>query len=187
MRISLPILAAGIAAMLLAPMPTLGQNHWFGAGTTDAEATQPCSLTIPTLVYISITDTIKFAIPLGGLTDSIWPKYFYPTRPGSAPYCRVNYWTNSGNGARVLAKGSGDWSGQDSLEQLYRAPTGTPKTSNGGVPAPPWTAFTVQNLPVCSTSVRGIGRGDQDYQYRWNPDDDPVKAAITLTYRVEAR
>jgi len=77
-------------------------------GVSPVSATQRCSLYTPTAVYIQIEDSVDIILSVGSITNTTWPKYFYPTKPAATPYSPVTYWTNNANGAKVTTKGSGN-------------------------------------------------------------------------------
>jgi len=156
-------------------------------GASPQSVTQRCSLYIPRLVGIAITDQVDIALGADTSTmDTVWPKYRPPTKPAESPSSVVWYWTNNPTGAVVATRGSGDWSKEILLGQLYYAPAKTERTKDGEKePSGAWVAFTDKDADFDHTSEAGTKHADLDYEFEWEPTDPPFSGdPVKLTYTV---
>jgi len=185
MRKSINLMVCGIAFAMLLSGVAYGQTYV--KGTSPQSAAQPCSLSIPKMVAIQIQDSIRFIVTTDDAGDNTWPKYLYPDEPATAPYANLWFWTDDSAGAKVMAKGSGNWCTQITLSQLLYAATGQTKTANGAAPESPWLAFTASDVKIDSTNAPGTHNTDLDYEFMWEATDPEwTGAPITLTYTVTA-
>ncbi len=186
MKHSRYIVAVVFVAALLIPTAAFAGH---AEGESPQTVTQPCSLYTPTLVSLTIEDSVHIILTAGSIGDSIWPKYFHPTYPASAPYSFVEYWSNNSAGVTIAVKGDGDFlTDTVTLGQLYYGPTGETKTSNGGAnPGGNWVAFTTGDVKFDSLMAPGSEHSDRDYEFKWEVDDPAVSAGVVLTYTAVAR
>jgi len=176
------VIALAVPAMLSAA------GTVYTVGTSPQNYVQPCSLYTPTLVSLTITDTVRIILTSSNVGDSVWPKYFNPTSPNASPYSVVNYWTNDSTGAKIATKGSGNFSSSITLGQLFYASAGEPLTTNGTAsPGANWHAFTNSDVTVDSTGGAGSQSHNLDYEFKWEHTDAAFSGPkVNLTYTVTA-
>lgn len=175
------VIALAVPAMLSAA------GTVYTVGASPQNYAQPCSLYTPSLVSLTITDTVRIILSSANVGDSVWPKYFHPTTPSTAPYCAINYWTNDSTGAKIATKGSANFSSSITLGQLFWAHQGEALTTNGASPGANWTAFTTSDVTVDSTGGAQSKTHNLDYEFQWEHTDAAFSGPkVNLTYTVTA-
>ncbi len=139
-------------------------------------------------VWITVTDSIKFNLGAGSITDTIWPKYFYPTMPAASPYTSVEWGADYNSGAKLTVRGNGDFTPSVVLSQLYYADASEPKTNNGEAVGGNWVAFGTSDATLDSTDASGSWNKHLDFQFKWEATDEAVSsgALVVLTFTVIA-
>jgi len=179
-----------VVTVLMLTVISLGTVYATGlsSGPSPRQQTHSVTLQLPAWVAIYIPNDVTFDLTGVSWSDTLFPKYYFPTSPATSPHEVVWYWTNNSSGAKVEVKGSGDFSSSILLNQLYHAPAGESKTADGtATPGGNWVAFSTADVQIASSSGPGRRRADQDYEFKWEHDDEYVATAtVTITYTVTA-
>ncbi|MEO0289331.1 MAG: hypothetical protein ABIN00_06805 [candidate division WOR-3 bacterium] len=156
----------------------------FAATATDNVDVQ---LLIPARVGINIKNTGALLFDLTSVTiPTTFPGYFFPN--GSETEILMDIFCNAKNGYTLEVQASGDFDTEVPVSQLFFAPSGTPKTTDGTAnPAAPWTPFSTSTVNIeTGSKLNGWTAKNQAIQFKWEDSDPEIDPAstVTLTYTI---
>ncbi len=152
-----------------------------------ASRTIDVQLLIPKRVGIRINNTGALVFDLTSVTlPTTFPGYYFPT--SAETEVLMDIFCNAAAGYTLDVVASGDFSTDVPVSQLYFAPTGTAKTSDGtATPAAPWTAYSTASVNVeTGPRLTGWVTKNQAVEFKWedtDPEVDP-SSTVTLTYTI---
>ena len=166
-------------------------------GTSPASQTMPVQVIFPKIVFINVDNashqvTFDFSTMKNypDTTGAAYPWWYQPTDPAS-PNVKVKVWTNDNSGYTLTTSGSGDFSANLPLANLYYAAAGEAKTANGTAAAGGnWTAFSTTAATIADASAKtsGFVSYNQDYELKITGNENAgLNNTITITYTITGK
>ncbi len=176
MKKLLMILTAVLLSLVVLPV--------FGATATDNIDVQ---ILIPARVGINISNTAALSFDLTSVAiPATFPAYYFPN--GAETEILMSIFCNATNGYTLDVVASGDFAVGVPVSQLFFAPSGTAKTSDGTLtPSSPWASFSTTSVNVeTGPKLTGWTTKNQAIEFKWEADDPAIDPAstVTLTYTI---
>ena len=171
------VTAVMLVILTVVALPTFAAT---ASGTIDVE------IRIPARVGIKINNTAAILFDLTSVTlPASFPGYYLPNGPETEILMKL--FCNAPGGFDLDVISSGDFSATIPVSQVLYAPTGTPISVDGGLPATPWTAFSTTSVSVYAGHAKTTGweTYDQAVEFMFEDTDVPIATAtVTLTYTI---